>query len=66
MSIKDFDSLVAQLNKVSKPKRVILIGAEDSHSIEAMMLAQKDNIVHPILVGNKGVIASYLKELNFS
>ncbi|MBP2649205.1 MAG: phosphate butyryltransferase [Firmicutes bacterium] len=65
MSIKNFDVLTEKL-KTGAKKRVVLIGAEDTHSLEAVMLAQKENLVQPILVGNKATIVKYLDELSFS
>jgi len=65
MSIKNFDVLKEQL-KTGDKKRVVLVGAEDSHSLEAVMLAQKDNLAQAVLVGKKTVVVSYLNELGYS
>ncbi|MBP2652814.1 MAG: phosphate butyryltransferase [Firmicutes bacterium] len=65
MSIKDFDVLKEKL-KTGTKKRVVLVGAEDSHSLEAVMLAQKDNLAQAVLVGKKTVVVSYLNELGYS
>jgi phosphate butyryltransferase len=66
MSIKNFAMLSAQRNKAGTCKQVVLVGAEDSHSLEAVMLAQKNNIAHPILIGEKGIVVSQLYALGYS
>jgi phosphate butyryltransferase len=66
MSIKNFDMVSAQLKKANTCKRVVLVGAEDRHSLEAVMMAQKNNIAQPILIGDKKIILSHLDELGYS
>ncbi|MBP2643590.1 MAG: phosphate butyryltransferase [Firmicutes bacterium] len=66
MSIKNFDVLAEKLKQGAEKKRVVLIGAEDSHSLEAVMLAQKDKLAHPILLGNKNTVLGHLDQLGFS
>ncbi len=66
MSIKNFAELIEQSSHRGERKRVAVVGAEDSHALEAVLLAQKNNIVTPILVGNRKAIIQCLEELDHS
>jgi phosphate butyryltransferase len=46
-------------------KKLVLAAAQDHHSLSAVIRAWKDNIIEPILVGDKEVIQSICSENNF-
>ncbi|MGB5822588.1 MAG: phosphate acyltransferase, partial [Proteocatella sp.] len=63
MEFKTFDELIKHVQSNSKKKRVAVAAAHDSHALEAVILADKDNIATPVLVGDKKVIQEILVEL---
>ena len=66
MNLTNFEQLVIQLKGRRSPKRVAVVAADDKHTLEAVLMAYKDRIVIPILIGDGIVIKSYLGELGFS
>jgi phosphate butyryltransferase len=46
-------------------KKLVLAAAQDHHSLSAVIRAWKDDIIEPILVGDKEVIQSICSENNF-
>ena len=51
-SMSDLKGIVA-----GKPKRkLVLAAAQDQHSLGAVLRAWKDDIIEPILIGDKGTI----------
>jgi len=41
-----------------------VVAAQDEHTLEAVFRARKDNIVEPVLIGDKVKIKSIVKSLN--
>jgi phosphate butyryltransferase len=46
-------------------KRLVLAAAQDQHSLGAIIKAWKDNIIEPILVGDKAAIESICESYNY-
>jgi phosphate butyryltransferase len=46
-------------------KKLVLAAAQDQHSLGAIIKAWKDNIIEPILVGDKDEIESICKSNNY-
>lgn len=66
MSLTSFDQLIARLKGQKAPKRVAVVAADDKHTLEALILAQREGVVTPVLIGDASAIAAYLEELDFS
>lgn len=64
MEFKNFDELIAKVQKNNHIKRVVVVAAHDEHTLEAVFKARKDKIVEPILVGNKSEIKEMLNKLH--
>lgn len=63
MEFKTFDELIKHVQSNGKKKRVAVAAAHDSHALEAVILADKDNIATPVLVGYKKEIQEILVKL---
>ncbi|NLZ54896.1 MAG: bifunctional enoyl-CoA hydratase/phosphate acetyltransferase [Thermoanaerobacteraceae bacterium] len=64
MVIKNFEELIKKVQKSDSPKRVAVVAAQDEHTLQAVFKARKDNIVEPLLIGNKTKIKEVLSYLN--
>jgi len=62
--IKNFDQLISIVQKNGAKKRVVVIAAQDKHTLEAVFFARSNNIVEPILIGNAKEIKALLAELS--
>lgn len=63
MEFKTFDELIKHVQSNGSKKRVVVAAAHDSHTLEALILADGDNIATPVLVGNKAEIQEILAKL---
>lgn len=63
MGLKNFDELVAMVKQFPEPMRGIVVAAGDHHTLEAIKEAMEEGIMKPVLVGDKTVIESILKEI---
>ncbi|MDF2677848.1 MAG: phosphate butyryltransferase, partial [Bacillota bacterium] len=64
MELKSFDELIKKVQSNSIIKRVVVAAAHDEHTLQAVFKAVENNIVDPILVGDKTKINDILKNLN--
>ncbi|NLV88411.1 MAG: bifunctional enoyl-CoA hydratase/phosphate acetyltransferase [Tissierellia bacterium] len=64
MVLKNFDEMVEKVRGLSTKRKVALVAAEDKHALEAVLHAEKEGIVEPVLVGDEVKIKELLKELN--
>jgi len=64
--MKNFAELVERLRGGESIKKVAVVAAEDHHTLEAVMMAVKDGLVAPVLIGNRDLIESYLVELGYN
>lgn len=66
MPFKNINEIMELAISRKKTKTVAIAGAEDEHTLEAVMKAKKDGFIEPLLVGNKKKILSILGELKGS
>ena len=66
MEYKSFDDLIKKVQNLGSKKKVAVVSAQDEHTLEAVFKAKKDNIVEPILIGNKNKIIEILSRLHES
>ena len=66
MDFRNFTELVQKIQNDKSKKRVVVVVAEDEHTLEAVFKAVKDGIVEPILIGDKVKIKGILQHLNES
>ena len=66
MEYKSFDDLIKKVQNLDSMKKVAVVSAQDEHTLEAVFKAKKDNIVEPILIGNKKKIIEILSGLHES
>jgi len=60
--LKKISDLYSKSKKQTAIKRLVLASAADKHSLDAVFAAKKENIIEPILVGDKDVITKICKE----
>lgn len=63
MVFKNYDQLIEKVKGYPSKKRMAVAAAGDEHTLEAVMHARKEGIVEPVLVGDKAVIDSILKNM---
>lgn len=63
MVFKNFKELIEKVQNAKSQKRVVVVSAQDEHTLEAVFKAKKDKIVEPILIGDKLKIKKILEEL---
>lgn len=64
MEFKSFEELIKKVQNLDFKKRVVVVAAQDEHTLEAVFRAKKDNIVEPVLVGDKHKIREVLENLH--
>ncbi|MCM8711912.1 bifunctional enoyl-CoA hydratase/phosphate acetyltransferase [Clostridium sp. SYSU_GA19001] len=64
MEFRSFDELIKKVQNNEKKKKVAVVSAQDEHTLEAVFRAVKDNIVEPVLIGDKDKIKKVLQSLN--
>lgn len=64
MVIKNFEELIRKVQKLESKKTVVVVAAQDEHTLQAVFKAKKDNIVNPILIGDKPKIKEILSILH--
>ena len=64
MFYRNFDELIARQKARSHAVRMAVAAAGDTHTIEAVLRARREGIVHPILVGDKATIESALSQFH--
>ncbi len=64
MELKNFEELIRKVQCFSSKKRVVVAAAHDEHTLKAVFKAVNNNIVEPVLVGDKVKIIEFLKKLN--
>lgn len=62
MSIKNFDQLIKKVSNFEKKRRVAVVAAQDEHTLEAVFRAKGNNIIVPILIGNREKIKEILSK----
>lgn len=64
--LKSFDQIKEQLGQLTQKKRIGVIAAEDEHTLDAVVLAAKDGLVDPVLIGKKNEIVALLEHLDIA
>lgn len=65
MVIKNFDELIEKVCSFENKKKVAVVAAHDEHTLEAVFKARENNIVVPILIGDKAEINEILSKNNY-
>lgn len=66
MEFKNFEELIGKVRNNKNKKVVAVVAAQDEHTLEAVFRAKNDNIVEPILIGNKSKIKELVEKLKES
>lgn len=66
MIFKNFKELIESVQNSGSKKRVAVVAAQDEHTLQAVFRARKDNIVEPVLIGDKAKIKEVLEKLKES
>lgn len=62
--ITNFQELIDKVKALAMPRTLGVVAAEDEHSIEAAIEAQKMGLVNPVFIGDKKKILSILENIN--
>lgn len=63
MEFKNFEELIKKVQKSETKKIVAVVAAQDEHTLQAVFKARRDNIVKPILIGDRLKIKEVLSNL---
>lgn len=63
MVYTSFQEIIESAKKLPARTRMAVAAADDSHTLEAALLARKNGIVDPLLVGNREMILSLLQQM---
>ena len=66
MVFRNFKELIEKIQNAKSKKRVVVVAAQDEHTLEAVFKAKRHGIVEPILIGDKAKIKEILQQLNES
>lgn len=64
MVLTKFDQIIEKVKKLCTRQTVALVASEDYNSLEAILNAEKEKIIRPILIGDEVRIREILKELH--
>jgi phosphate butyryltransferase len=64
MEFKSFNELIKRVQNLDSKKKVAVVAAQDEHTLEAVFRAKKDNIVEPVLIGDKQKIIEVLQRIH--
>lgn len=53
MFYRDFKQLIQRVRNTESRKRVAVVAAQDEHTLQAVFKAARDNIVEPVLIGDR-------------
>ena len=63
MVCRDFDELIQRVKGFPSVMRMPVVAAEDRNTLEAVMYAEKEGIVHPTLIGDRAKILDTLAKM---
>jgi len=66
MVYTSFAEIIASAKGLPEKTRMAVAAADDAHSLEAALLARREGIVDPVLVGSRDVIRALLNQLGES
>lgn len=61
--MRNFDDLISKVKGLDNKRRVAVVAAQDPHTLEAVFKAEADNVITPILIGDRELIYKALKEI---
>jgi phosphate butyryltransferase len=64
MEFKSFNELIKRVQNLDSKRKVAVVVAQDEHTLEAVFRAKKDNIVEPVLIGDKQKIIEVLQRIH--
>lgn len=64
MELRNFEELIQKVQNYTSKKKVVVAQAHEDHTLRAVFKAVNNNIVEPVLVGNKVEIINIIKNLN--
>lgn len=66
MELKNFDSILEQVPKLSQPMRVVLAGSDGENMIKGVFEAQKHGLAQPVLVGDRAKTLTALEQFGLA
>ena len=63
MVLKNFTDLIDKVKASGITKKIVVVSADDAHTLEAVMEAAKDGIVEPVFIGSAEAIKNTLREI---
>jgi len=63
---ENYGQLIESVHSLKTKSRIVVVAAEESHIVEAVFKAQEEQVVDPILVGNKQKILDIIQELGLN
>ena len=63
MVLKNFEDLAEKVKKSGNVSRMIVVSADDAHTLESVMKAKRDGIVLPVFIGDSEVLKKTLSEI---
>lgn len=64
MELKNFQELIEKVQNSDSKKRVVVVAAQDEHTLEAVFRARQNKIAEPILIGDKTKIKEIIEHLH--
>jgi phosphotransacetylase len=61
MQIDSFAGLVSAVKASTAKSRVAAVAANDEHTIESLVIAQREGLIEPLLIGDESIIRSHLE-----
>jgi phosphate butyryltransferase len=62
MVFRNYNEIIEKCKQNKKKKNVAVVCAQDEHALEAVMMACRDGIVRPVLIGDKAKISTLLEK----
>jgi phosphate butyryltransferase len=66
MVYRNFAEVIKKVQNNEIKRRVAVVAAQDEHTLEAVFRAKQDQIIEPILIGEKPRIKYFLEKLNIN
>ncbi|MDP3387837.1 MAG: bifunctional enoyl-CoA hydratase/phosphate acetyltransferase [Eubacteriales bacterium] len=63
MELRSFEDLVSKVKNSSSIRKVAVAAAHDEHTLEAILKARSDNLIDPVLIGDKIGIMTMLNDM---
>ena len=63
MVLKTFEEIAEKIKAAGVVKKIIVVSADDEHTLEAVLKAKNDGLVEPIFIGEEAAIKATLKTL---